>query len=117
MGELGEIGQIGIADETDCGSPMDGERRSSRGGRMRVLREVARVARGEKYSRVSDAREKRARGWERRTERETGGIDCDAALGTCPIHDRQFCLYLPNPRLCYLHPPKQRASQTRDYAS
>lgn len=29
---------------------------------------------------------------------ETGGIDCDATLGTCPIHDRALPIYLlPTP--------------------
>jgi len=61
---------------------------------MRVLR-VARVARGEKYSRLSDARGNARVGT---AERETGGIDCDAALGTWPIRDRRLCLYvLPAP--------------------
>lgn len=38
--------------------------------------------------------------------RGTGGIDCDATLGTCPIHDPPPVLptYLPT---YYLHPPRE----------
>lgn len=65
-----------------------GGKKGGRGVDASFARSRYRVASGEKYSRVSDAG--RNAGVGKRRRESTGGIDCDTALGTCPIHDHRL---------------------------